>query len=286
MSPASSLTTIMITGATDGLGRALALRLAAPDTLLILHGRSAERAAEVQRQVRAAGGAAEVRLADLADLHQVDRLADTVLADFDRLDVLVNNAGIGFGAPGTGRQESADGIELRFAVSYLAGYRLTERLLPRLAESPGGAARIVNVASAGQEPIDFADPQLSKAYDGAVAYRRSKLAQITATYDLADRLAADNRPVTVNALHPASLMATTMVQEAGVTPWSTVEQGLEATLRLVTGAAGANSGRYYNGTQEARADAQAYDPEARARLRALSEELVTEALGRTSRTSR
>ncbi|WP_329578042.1 SDR family NAD(P)-dependent oxidoreductase [Kitasatospora sp. NBC_01250] len=273
-------TTILITGATDGLGRELALRLAGPGTLLVLHGRSAERAAEVQRQVRAAGGEAEVRLADLGDLRQVDRLADTVLADFDRLDVLVNNAGIGFGTPGSGRQESADGIELRLAVNYLAGYRLTGRLLPRLTEAaaPGNAARIVNVASAGQYPIDFADPQLTSHYDGVVAYRRSKLAQIIATFDLAERLAEADVPVTVNALHPASFMATTMVQEAAVTPLSTVAQGVEATLQLVTGSAGARTGRYFNGLQPATADQQAYDPDARTRLRSLSDELIAHAL--------
>ncbi|WP_035840751.1 SDR family NAD(P)-dependent oxidoreductase [Kitasatospora azatica] len=267
--------TILITGATDGLGRALALRLAGPDTLLILHGRSAERAAEVQRQVRAAGGRAEVRLADLAELRQVDRLADQVLADFDRLDVLVNNAGIGFGAPGSGREQNADGVELRFAVNYLAGYHLTDRLLPRLTEAGG---RIVNVASAGQYPIDFADPQLLAAYDGVTAYRRAKLAQVIATFDLADRLAAEGSPVTVNALHPATFMATGMVREAGVEPMSSVEQGVAATLELVTGPAGAASGHYYNGTAEARADAQAYDPKAREQLRALSAELVARAL--------
>ncbi|MGF1425545.1 SDR family NAD(P)-dependent oxidoreductase [Kitasatospora sp. LaBMicrA B282] len=292
--------TILITGATDGLGRALALRLAGPDVRLILHGRSAERAAAVQEQVRAAGGTADVLLADLAELRQVDRLADAVLADFDRLDVLVNNAGVGFGAPGTGREESADGIELRFAVNYLAGYRLTERLLDRLATSaaspadsadsaepvePVEPARIVNVASVGQYPLDFADPQTTRAYDGITAYRRSKLAQIIATFDLADRLATanpatDRRPVTVNALHPASLMATTMVQEAEVAPLSTVAEGVDATLRLVTGAAGALSGRYYDGTREARADAQAYEPAARTRLRALSAELIAGALRR------
>ncbi|WP_329570459.1 SDR family NAD(P)-dependent oxidoreductase [Kitasatospora sp. NBC_01266] len=282
MSPSSSPTTIMITGATDGLGRALALRLAAPDTLLILHGRSAERATEVQQQVRAAGGAAEIRLADLADLRQVDRLADSVLADFDRLDVLVNNAGVGTGGPKDVRRESADGLELHFAVNYLAGYLLTERLLPRLLETPGASARIVNVASAGQQPIDFADPQITKEYSGTAAYCRSKLAQIISTFDLADRLAVDNRPVTVNALHPASYMATTMVRESGVEPWSTVEEGVEATLRLVTGAAGANSGRYYSGRRPARSDAQAYDANARLQLRALSDELIANAVGRAN----
>lgn len=91
---------------------------------------------------------------------------------------------------------------------------------PRLTEASRG--RIANVASAGQHPIDFADPQLTSGYDGFTAYRQSKLAQITATFTLADRLGPDG--VTVNALHPASFMATTMVLSSGVEPWSTVAE--------------------------------------------------------------
>ncbi|MCC9305737.1 SDR family NAD(P)-dependent oxidoreductase [Kitasatospora sp. RB6PN24] len=269
--------TILITGATDGLGRGLALRLAAPGTLLILHGRSAQRAAEVAARVRAQGGAAEVRLADLGELRQVDRLADSVLRDFDRLDVLVNNAGVGSGAPGAERQLSLDGYELRFAVNYLAGYHLTNRLLGRLNEAPAG--RIVNVSSAGQAPIDFADPHITRDYNGGTAYCRSKLAQVLFTFDLAERLAAEGSAVTVNALHPATYMATTMVRDAGVEPWSTVDEGVDAAMGLITGEAGATSGGYFNGTQPARAHAQAYDPQARVQLRALSAELVAEALG-------
>ncbi|TWF96318.1 SDR family NAD(P)-dependent oxidoreductase [Kitasatospora viridis] len=273
-----SLRTILITGATDGLGRGLALRLAAPDTRLVLHGRSAERAEQVAEQVRALGATAEVRLADLAELHQVDRLADTVLADFDRLDVLVNNAGIGAGAPGAGRELSADGYELRLAVNHLSGYHLTNRLLGLVERAPQGG-RIVNVASAGQQAIDFTDPQLTRRYDGGTAYRQAKLAQILFTFDLAERLTAAGSPVTVNALHPATFMATTMVREAGVEPWSTVEEGVEAVRRLAVGPAGERTGRYYDGTRETRADDQAYDPQAREQLRVLCDELVAKALG-------
>jgi NAD(P)-dependent dehydrogenase (short-subunit alcohol dehydrogenase family) len=274
---AQSLRTILITGATDGLGRGLALRLAAPDTLLILHGRSGERAAEVAREVRARGGAAEIRLADFASLREVDRLADTVLRDFDRLDVLVNNAATGGGAPGTGRELSADGYEMRLAVNYLAGYHLTNRLLDRIKAAPAG--RIVTVASIGQVPIDFADPQLTREYSGGAAYRRAKLAQILATFDLAEQLAAEGSAVAANALHPATFMATTMVREAGVEPWSTVDEGIDAAMNLIDGEAGATGGRYFNGTEPARANEQAYDPQAREQLRTLSAELVAKALG-------
>lgn len=238
---------------------------------MVVHGRSPERVEHVVDEIRGAGGNADGAVADLASLAEVDRLAGEVRRRYDRLDVLVNNAGIGFGPPGSGRELSADGIELRFAVNYLAGYRLTESLVPLLRDS--APARVVNVASAGQLPLDFGDPMLEKSYDGTVAYQRSKLAQVMHTFDLAERL----RPhgVAVNALHPATFMDTAMVHDAGIVPVSTVEEGTEATLRLISDPALAGvTGRYFNGTAEARAHPQAYDESARERLRKLSERLV------------
>ncbi|TDO48906.1 short subunit dehydrogenase [Kribbella sp. VKM Ac-2571] len=258
--------TILITGATDGLGRELALRLGTAGARVLIHGRDAARAEQVRADIRAAGGPEpEILLADLADLHQVDKLADSIDSE---LDVLVNNAGIGGGKPGTTREVSADGIELRFAVNYLAGYHLTRRLLPRLART----GRIVNVASAGQQPIDFDDPMMERGWDGFSAYQRSKLAQIMFTIDL-----AAEQSVVVNALHPATFMDTTMVTESGVSPISSVAEGADATMRLIT-APDVPTGRYFNGLREARANEQAYDAHARARLRALSDNLVTTAL--------
>ncbi|WP_245881751.1 SDR family NAD(P)-dependent oxidoreductase [Streptomyces milbemycinicus] len=306
--------TVLITGSTDGLGRELAVRLAVEGARVLVHGRDAGRAEEVRDRIREATagagfgsgadsgpgsgsgprsgsgsgprsgsrsgagagcGSAEVLLADLADLRAVDRLADEILARHDRLDVLINNAGLGGGPPGSARQESADGYELRFAVNYLAGYRLTRRLLPLLTRS--APARVVNVASVGQQALDFTDVMLERGYDRSRAYAQSKLAQIMFTFDLADEL--DPAAVFVGALHPATYMATTMVREAGVAPWSTVEEGVEAVLHLLAASArGVPSGRYFNGTEESRADAQAYDAQARRRLRELSGDLVARAL--------
>ncbi|MFE2430095.1 SDR family NAD(P)-dependent oxidoreductase [Streptomyces sp. NPDC059373] len=268
--------TVLVTGSTDGLGRWLAVRLATDGARVLLHGRSAERAARVREEIRRVTGEdrAEVLLADLADLREVDRLADEVMARSPRLDVLVNNAGVGATSPGGRRELSTDGIELRLAVNYLAGYRLTRRLLPLLTAS--APARVVNVASVGQQAIDFADPMLERGYSGMRAYAQSKLAQIMFTLDLAEELSGTE--VTVNALHPATYMDTTMVREGGVTPWSTVEEGGEATLRLVD-APGLGSGRYFDGTRESRADRQAYDPVARRRLRELSEGFVARPRG-------
>lgn len=264
--------TVLITGSTDGLGRWLALRLAEAGDRVLIHGRNAERAAEVADQVRKEAGdpeAADVLLADLALLPEVDRLADEVLARTDRLDVLVNNAGIGGGSPDGRREVDAYGIERRFAVNYLAGYRLTRRLLPLLTAS--APARVVNVASAGQHAIDFSDPMLERHYEVTRAYSQSKLAQIMFTFDLAEELSGTG--VTVNALHPATFMDTTMVREVGISPWSTVEEGGAATLRLINGT-DIGSGHYFNGQSPARADRQAYDAGARRRLRDLSDEII------------
>src|SRR6185437_3463391 len=178
---------VLVTGATDGLGRALAVDLVRDGATVLVHGRDPGRIADTVREVsRAVGAADRVRSyrADLSSLAGVRALANEVIAAEPRLDVLVNNAGIGTSEPGGGvRQESADGYELRFAVNYLAGYALTRLLLPLLRAS--APSRIVNVASLGQQAIDFGDVMLTSGYDGMRAYRQSKLAQILFTIDLA-----------------------------------------------------------------------------------------------------
>jgi NAD(P)-dependent dehydrogenase (short-subunit alcohol dehydrogenase family) len=266
--------TVIITGATSGLGRYLAAQLAASGAHVVVHGRSADKASRVRDEI---GGKVDTVVADLASLTETDRLATELGERFERIDVLVNNAGIGFGAPGAGRQTSADGIELRFAVNYLAGYHLTRRLIPKLAAS--APARVVNVSSIGQYPIDFDDPMLERGYTGVNAYRQSKLAQIMFTIDLAEELRGAG--VTVNALHPATLMNTAMVREADYETRSTIEEGGTATMRLIADPSlDGISGTYSNGLHEAKANDQAYDPDARARLRELSDQLISRVLRR------
>jgi NAD(P)-dependent dehydrogenase (short-subunit alcohol dehydrogenase family) len=261
--------TALVTGSTDGVGRVVAERLGKMGARVLVHGRDRARGEGVVADIKAAGGSAEFLAADLAALAEVRRLAEAVRGTTDRLDILINNAGIG--SAGAARQTSADGHELRFAVNYLAGFLLSYLLLPLIKQS--APARIVNVASAGQQAIDFADVMLTRGYSGSRAYCQSKLAQILFTIDLAAELEASG--VTVNALHPATYMNTTMVRRAGVTPISTVEEGAEAILNLAAEPALAGrSGLYFNGLREARADRQAYDADARARLRALSLELT------------
>jgi NAD(P)-dependent dehydrogenase (short-subunit alcohol dehydrogenase family) len=261
--------TILVTGSTDGVGRMTAERLGAAGATVLVHGRDKTRGATVVETIQRSGGDAEFYQADLASLAQVRGLAQAVLRDRKRIDVLVNNAGIGGGGQGAARQESADGHEFRFAVNYLAGYLLTRLLLPVLkARAP---ARIVNVSSLGQQAIDFDDVMLTRGYSGWRAYCQSKLAQILFTMDLAEELAGTW--VTANCLHPATYMDTTMVRQSGAKPTSTVEEGCEAILNLVLGE-GLGSGQFFNGQRPSRADAQAYDRDARSRLRALSARLT------------
>src|SRR5215207_1801379 len=260
--------TILVTGATDGLGRRVAQVLAAKGAAVLLHGRSPERLEATLEALRSQTGSEKATsyLADLSSLAAVRDLADRILSEHDRLDVLVNNAGI----IARERRESEDGYELTFAINYLSHFLLTRLLLPLLKDS--APARIVNVASAGQSPLDFSDLMLERGYDAMRAYTQSKVAQVMFTFELAERLQGSG--VTVNALHPASLMDTKMVLETFGRSMSTVEEGAEATVRLATSPELEGiTGRYFDGTREGRANPQAYDEEARKRLWTLSEQL-------------
>jgi NAD(P)-dependent dehydrogenase (short-subunit alcohol dehydrogenase family) len=269
-----SETTVLITGATDGLGRSLAARLAAAGATVLLHGRDDDRGRQAQAEIGAETGSERLAWyrADLASLREVRELAERVAADHERLDVLVNNAGVGTTLPGGGeRLESEDRYELRFAVNYLAPFLLTRLLEPLLVAS--APARIVNVSSAGQAPIDFEDVMLERRYDGVRAYRQSKLALVMLTLDLAESLR--DRGVTANCLHPGTFMPTKMVLAAGIDPVDSLEIGVDATMHLVTSAnLDGVTGRYYDRLRESRALPQAYEREARKRLRELSERLV------------
>jgi NAD(P)-dependent dehydrogenase (short-subunit alcohol dehydrogenase family) len=263
--------TVLVTGSTDGVGRVVARRLGEAGADVLIHGRDAKRGEGLVSEIKARGGHARFIAADLSSVEAVRGLAEAVLGQTRRLDLFINNAGIGSGGPGASRQVNAAGCEMRFAVNYLSGFLLTTLLLSLLKAS--APARIVNVASAGQQAIDFDDVMLTRGYSGARAYMQSKLAQVLFTFDLAQSL--EGTGVAVNCLHPASYMATTMVREAGVSPWSSVEEGAEAILNLATSPALAGrSGLYFDGLRESRANAQAYDLRARERLRAISRQLA------------
>lgn len=266
---------ILITGATDGLGRLVAEHLADRGATLLLHGRNPQKGEALREELHKSTGNAALRYynADLASFDEVRKLAAEIGNDHDRLDVLINNAGIGAGPDTEKRETSADGYELRFAVNYLAPFVLTRQLLPllRSAAEEGGEARIVNVSSAAQQAIDFDDVMLEKRYDGMRAYAQSKLALIMFTFDLAEEF--EGSGVSANALHPASLMDTRMVREWFGNPRTSVDEGAEA-LEYVAFSDDLDgvSGEYFDQKQRARAKSQAYDEQARRRLRELSEQ--------------
>lgn len=259
---------VLVTGSTDGLGREVARRLAAQGAHVIVHGRNAERGRALVEEITKAGrGSARFYAADFASLDAVRRFADEILRDYDRLDVLINNAGVWVDRT-QGRKTSTDGHELHFAVNYLAGYLLTHKLLPRLER--GRSPRIVNVSSGAQQPLDFDNVMLEREYTDGRGYAQSKLAQILFTVDLAEDL--KGRGIAAYALHPATMMNTPMVLSRGASPRSSVEEGTEAVLHAIT--TDVPSGTYFNGQRSATPHAQAADAAARKRLRALSRELT------------
>ena len=191
----------LVTGATDGHGRALARGLARRGADVVLLGRSAEKCRRVQAEIagESGGKSPEILVCDLASRAAIDRATSEYLASGRPLHVLVNNAGLVSQA----RTTNAEGIELTFAVNYLAMFQLTLRLLPRLLES--APARIVNVSSDTYRlaTLDFADLQLERGYSFMRAYARSKLAITYFTLELARRL--EGRGVSVNAVDPGPI---------------------------------------------------------------------------------
>ncbi len=256
---------VLVTGSTDGLGRELARRLAADGAHVIVHGRNEARGRAVVEEIAKAGkGSARFYAADFASLAEVRNLADAISRDYERLDLLVNNAGIFLRDD---RQVSKDGHELTFAVNYLAGYLLTHRLLPLIEK--GRSPRIVNVSSRSAAPIDFADVMLERGYTGYRAYSQSKLAQVMFTVDLAAELAPR---VVVQAVHPATGMDTSMITSLGMTPRSTVSEGADAVMHAI--ATDGPSGSYFLGQTVAAPHAQAADADARRQLREVSRRLT------------
>jgi NAD(P)-dependent dehydrogenase (short-subunit alcohol dehydrogenase family) len=261
----------LLTGGTDGMGRMLAPRLAKAGYVVIVQGRNAERGRAVVDEIERAGGAAKFIACNLASLEDIRRFAGEVNAEVDHIDVLINNAGIGTGPDGAPREESDDGFERRFAVNYLAPYALTRLLLHKV--TAAAPARIINVASEGQEPLDFRDMQLEQDYSGYFAYCRSKVALIMLTMDLADELR--DAGVTVNAMHPGAFMNTTMVREMNHEVVDSVDEGTNHLLSLAIDPQFDDvTGRYICQGVDKRAEEQCYDEEARLKLRRYSEKIV------------
>ncbi len=193
--------TALVTGGNTGIGRETAVGLARLGARVVFTSRDAERGRAALRDVRRRSGRDDVQMLelDLASLASVRAFAAAFLARFDRLHVLVNNAGVaGF----TGRQETEDGFERMFGVNHLGHFLLTQLLLDRIRES--APARIVNLSSEGYryaaEGLPWDDLQSTRDYQGSLCYGRSKLANLYFTAELARRLAGTG--VAVNAVHP------------------------------------------------------------------------------------
>ena len=249
--PSENQSVVLVTGSTSGLGREVAFRMAARGAHVIVHGRNRERGMAVVEQIERSGtGSARFYAADFASFQQTRDFAEAILRDYDRLDVLVNNAG--FGSAPNERLLSEDGHEFRFQVNYLSPFLLTYMLMPRiLASAP---SRIVNVSSLAQSPIDFADVMIENNFSGGRAYGQSKLAQILFTFDLAEELAGTN--VIVTALLPATFMPTAMVARAGREPRATIAEGADAVMQLVVG--DVKSGQFFRRSEEHTSELQSH----------------------------
>ena len=266
--PARGQQVVLVTGSTSGLGQEVARRVASSGAHVIVHGRNRERGMALVEEIEREGsGSARFYAADFASFAQIRELGEAILRDYERLDVLVNNAGVG--RTPEERLLSEDGHEFRFQVNYLAGFLLTRMLMPRLLSST--PSRIVNVSSLAANPIDFDDVMIENNFSGGRAYGQSKLSQVLMTFDLAEELAGTG--VMVNALHPASLMPTGMVLRRGVQPRATIDEGATAVMQLITSTE-IEGGQFFIGLRPGRANAQAYDLEARAKLKDLSEDLT------------
>jgi len=273
--------TVLITGATNGIGRAAATGLARLGASLVVVGRSPSKTDATVQELRALGqGPVEGLVADLSSMAEVRRLADEVRQKHDRLDVLVNNAGAIFAS----RQLSADGYEMTFALNHLSYFLLTNLLLDLLTAS--APARIVNVASRAHEggKLDFADLQEEKSYSmgGNRAYGQSKLANVMFTYEQARRLVGTG--VTANALHPGVVATGFGENNTGVmhTAMSIFhrfsippEEGADTVVYLASSPEVAGvTGKYFVKRQPVPSSPASYDEAAQKRLWEISAQMT------------
>ena len=261
----------LVTGATDGIGKVTVRALVESGATVIGVGRDPAKIKATAAEIGAAPGSLEFLTADLSAQAQVRGLADQFKRKYDHLDVLINNAGALF----TSYRESADGIEMTFALNHLSYFLLTNLLLDRMAG--GTPARIINVASNAHEgnTIQFDDLGYRRQYSGGwTAYGASKLANILFTYELARRLG--DMPITVNALHPG-FINTNFQRAAGLNmrgPLSP-EEGADTQIWLATSAEVAGvTGKYFVRRRETRSSKESYDEAVAARLWDVSAKMV------------
>jgi len=262
---------VLVTGATDGIGRETALALARRGARIIVHGRDAARLEATRAAVERAGDGRPVAVvrADLSRLGAVRDLAAELVTRFRRLDALVNNAGVYL----KDRVLTEDGFEATFAINHLAPFALTHLVLDALRSGPAG--RIVNVSSIAHSRghIAFADLMMARGYDDYAAYSQSKLANILFTTELARRLGST--PVTVNALHPGVVGTKLLTSGFGIHGSDSLADGAATSVHLALSPAVAGvTGRYFARAAEARPSAAARDADVACRLYLVSAELT------------
>jgi NAD(P)-dependent dehydrogenase (short-subunit alcohol dehydrogenase family) len=261
---------VLITGSTDGIGKESARQLAALGATVLVHGRDVQRCAATRDEIRQATGNPDVDyfVADLSSQQQVRQLAADVLARYDRLHVLLNNAGVIL----LQRQVTEEGMEASFAVNHLAPFLLTHLLLDRLQQS--APARIVTVSSTAHSDgrIDFDNLQGERRYNGVTAYKAAKLGNVLFTLELAERLKGSG--VTANCLHPG--VVTTKLLDTGW-GWTgiSVAQGAALSVYLASSPQVEDmTGQYFEQTTPYRASSQAYDVRLRRKFWQVSARLV------------
>lgn len=270
----------LITGATGGIGLITAQVLAAQGARLVLVSRSAQKCEATAAQIRASTGNDQITFiaGDLSLMAQVRHVAEQFLAQNDRLDVLINNAGAVFSS----RQVTAEGYEMTMALNHLNYFYLTQLLQDVLLAS--APARIVNVSSDAHKggSIKFDDLMSEKKYSAFGVYSMSKLANVMFTYELARRL--EDSGVTANALHPGFVASNFGRSNGGI--WSAImplaqmfaispEKGAETTIYLASSPeVEAVTGKYFVKRQPVKSSAASYDQAAQRRLWDMSEQLV------------
>ena len=233
--------TVLVTGATDGIGLATAHALAKLGHTVLLHGRNPEKLNVVQTELTGSGQAGMVHsyVADLSRMEEVEKLAQAVAADHLSLDVLINNAGV-YDTPNV---RTVDGLDTRFAVNSFAPYLLTKRLWDLLSAASGG--RVVNLSSAAQSPVQI-DALLGKvALSAGAAYAQSKLALTMWSQGLA--LSSNGEDPAVIAVNPGSMLGSKMVKEAFGVAGGDVSQGADVLVSAALSDEFADAnGRYFD----------------------------------------
>lgn len=261
---------ILVTGATDGIGRQTALELLRRGARVFVHGRNATKTSNVVQDLSRESGSSALSpvFADLSSMADVRRLADEVAAQTDHLDVLINNAGVFLHE----RQLTVDGFETTFAVNHLAPFLLTHRLLPKLRQSVRG--RIITVSSIAHSRgrIDFDDLTAKRYFHGYTAYASSKLANVLFAYEMARRLGAAH--VTSNALHPG-VITTKLLKSGFGTTGASLAQGAATSVKLAMDPdLATTTGKYFADEREQTSSPTSHDRQVQKRLYEVSAKLV------------